>query len=668
MRTTLKRAAGRAGGPEIRSGPAQPRPVSSPVTRYRATAPPPRSRLRRVGRALIGLTLTVLALVIGAAGGAFLWFDRSVAAVSAHSPALARAAKQLAIPLPGKPAIALLIGIDTRTGPESGSQNTDTMMLVRADPVTHTISMLSFPRDLNVPIYCSGAVVAHDRINAALARCGPKGSLETVAKLTGLPINYLITVDFHGFKAIVDRLGGIWIDVDRTYYNKNVGTAATDYSNINLQPGYQRLSGGEALAFVRYRHTDSDLYRLAREQAFVRAIKEQVAKNFDPLHLPSLVSAITSSVQVASKTGLSDTTVLEYALFAATLPPGHVVQASIPVGELASLNVGGAAELSASPASIQQAVSAFKHPKVIGAAPSKRSSPAHATARPTKPIVPAPPVRATTVTVLNGNGIPGAALTASGLLGGRGYRVLPPPGGLPANAPSMNYAESTVYFDPGSVQATAAADSLAKLIKPATVQELPTDPKLHALDPHSMLVVVLGRSFTGALTRPHPAVRQEAALVAPHSIRTDVQSASGAGTSLLTPLAHRVPFKLETPTVLGASSQPDTFGGDQPVRLYHLTPANKAVRLVFVTGGNQFWGIEETDWSGAPALADSNLQRDLKGRNYDLYYANGHLHMVVLKVGGATYWVVNTLLNSLSNPTMIAIAEGLVPLGGRPAG
>ena len=433
MRTTLKRAAGRVGGPDptpLAGGPAS---LSTPVRRYRATAPAPRSRLRRVGLALTGLTLALFALLAGAAGGAFLWFDGSVAAVVAHTPAMKRAAKQLAIPLPGKPAIALLLGIDTRAGPESGSQNTDTMMLVRADPATHTISLLSFPRDLNVPIYCNGVVVANDRINSALARCGPEGSLETAAKLTGLPINYLITVDFHGFKEIVDRLGGIWIDVDRTYYNKNVGTAATDYSNIDLQPGYQRLSGAQALAFVRYRHTDSDLYRLAREQAFVRAIKEQVAENFDPLQLPSLVSALTGSIQVASKTGLSDTTVLEYALFAATLPAGHVVQVTIPASQLSSLNVGGADELSASPTSIEQAVSAFSHPKVVGAAPRKKPSPARRAARIASPTP--PPVRATTITVLNGNGIPGAALTASGQLGSRGYQVLPHPEGCPQTRP-----------------------------------------------------------------------------------------------------------------------------------------------------------------------------------------------------------------------------------------
>ena len=59
------------------------------------------------------------------------------------------------------------------------------------------------------------------------------------------------------------------MDVDRRYYNKNVGTSSTDYANIDLQPGYQRLTGKQALDFVRFRHTDSDLYRLARQQLFV---------------------------------------------------------------------------------------------------------------------------------------------------------------------------------------------------------------------------------------------------------------------------------------------------------------------------------------------------------------------------------------------------------------
>jgi hypothetical protein len=89
---------------------------------------------------------------------------------------------------------------------------------------------------------------------------------------------------------------------------------------------------------------------------------------------------------------------------------------------------------------------------------------------------------------------------------------------------------------------------------------------------------------------------------------------------------------------------------------------HKAVRLVFRTGSNEYWGIQETDWDGAPALADKSFRHDLGGREFDLYYTDSRLHMVVLRANGATYWVVNTLLDSLSNETMLAIAKGLKPL------
>jgi len=658
MRTTLKRAVGRIPGANGNGFPSA-LPEAARVALYHADAPLARSGLRRLTRALVLVALGLLALLLGAGGGAFLWFDKSVAAVQVLTPALSRAEKELSLPLPGKPAVALVIGLDTRSGPASGSDNTDAMMLVRADPAAKTISLLSFPRDLNVPIYCSGAVIAQDRINDALARCGPKGVLETVAHLTNVPINYLITVDFHGFKKIVNELGGIWIDVDRTYYNKNVGTASTDYSNIDLQPGYQLLQGGAALAFVRFRHTDSDLYRLAREQEFVRAIKEQVANNFDPLRLPALVSAVTSNIQLASKTHVSDSTVLEYALFGATLPAGHVYQVSMAAAQLSAVDVGGADELGATQATIEQAVSQFEHPKVIGA---HRAAP---TARaPAKPRVAAPAVSATTLTVLNGSGVPGAAAIAAGLLHARGYPVLPPPGEAPADAPSMNYPETEIYLAALEPRALAAAAKLAKLIGSARVNTVPADRRLRALAPRAMLVVVLGRSFTGQLAPAQLSVGREE--TGAPAAAAQVQSNPSVGRALLAPLVHKVPFALETPTVLERTSQPDDLGGDQAVRVYPITKDSTAVRLVFVTGADQFWGIEETNWSGAPVLGDDNLQRTLKGRTYDLYYTSGQLHMVVLHVGDASYWVVNSLLNDLSNATMIAIAEGLAPLAHTP--
>src|SRR4030095_7183708 len=93
-------------------------------------------------------------------------------------------------------------GYDHRAGDGDAPSRSDTMMLIRADPVTKTISLLSFPRDLVVPIYCAGknggAAVPYGsgRINSAYATCGLSGSLETVRHLTGLPVNYPISGHF----------------------------------------------------------------------------------------------------------------------------------------------------------------------------------------------------------------------------------------------------------------------------------------------------------------------------------------------------------------------------------------------------------------------------------------------------------------------------------------
>jgi hypothetical protein len=68
-------------------------------------------------------------------------------------------------------------------------------------------------------------------------------------------------------------------------------------------------------------------------------------------------------------------------------------------------------------------------------------------------------------------------------------------------------------------------------------------------------------------------------------------------------------------------------------------------------------------WEDAPVLSDRSLTRRIKGRTYDLYYNGPRLHMVVLRTKQARYWVINTLLDSMSNETMLAIAKGLQPIG-----
>jgi LCP family protein required for cell wall assembly len=174
----------------------------------------------------------------------------------------------------GKPQTILLMGsdrrsrkaIDYRTG-LIGKPRSDTMILMRLDPHKEATALLSLPRDLKVEIPGHGA----DKLNAAYSEGGARLTVRTIKRLTGLHINHVINVDFHGFGKAVNALGCVFVDVDRRYYNQ--GNA---YAKIDISPGYQRLCGQDALAYVRFRHEDNDLVRAARQQDFLRQVKQQV--------------------------------------------------------------------------------------------------------------------------------------------------------------------------------------------------------------------------------------------------------------------------------------------------------------------------------------------------------------------------------------------------------
>src|SRR5262249_38452405 len=259
MRTTLKRGVGRGAEVNGNGGAVYPPGPVSAVTRYGpAPLPPPRSGFSIMRRILVATLVVISVIAIGIGGGAYLWVHQEVDAIRAHSIDVKTAQRKLDVQLPGQAAIALVIGYDQRKGKEfSDVSRSDTVMLVRADPGTNTISLLSIPRDLGVPVYCpknGQTSLGVQKINQAYADCESPGTLDTVRHFTGLQTNYLIKVNFHGFQEIVDKLGGVWLDIDRRYYHVNTGTAAENYSAINLQPGYQLLSGAQALSFVRYRH------------------------------------------------------------------------------------------------------------------------------------------------------------------------------------------------------------------------------------------------------------------------------------------------------------------------------------------------------------------------------------------------------------------------------
>lgn len=177
----------------------------------------------------------------------------------------------------GGPQTIAILGSDARTGggaPEGDPGRSDTTILLRLDPTTDQIAMLSIPRDLEVEIPGVGT----DKFNAAYSYGGTKLTLQTIKKVTGLEINHVINVDFQGFASVVDAIGCVFVDVDREYYHSNEGVPASEqYAEIDIGSGYQKLCGPDALEFARYRHTDTDLVRASRQQDLLGEVRNRLS-------------------------------------------------------------------------------------------------------------------------------------------------------------------------------------------------------------------------------------------------------------------------------------------------------------------------------------------------------------------------------------------------------
>lgn len=639
MRTTLKRGLGQGAAGNGRA--VLPPSAPTPMRVYRQPVPGRPTGIGVARRIVLYVLATLTMLVAAFLGGAYLHFHEFVADIRAHSTDVKQGQKALTKqPPPGHAAVALVIGYDRRPNEATNvPSRSDTVMLLRADPQQKAISMLSFPRDLLVTIRCPGETPYQDKINAAYSDCGSVGTLQTVKALTELPVNYLITVNFTGFREIVDRLGGVWIDVDRRYLNTNSGRTYGTYAEINLWPGYQKLKGWQALDYVRFRHTDSDLLRVIRQQQFVRALKEQARANFGFANVEKIIGSIRRNVEVGVGGGgdLSGGTVLSYAQFVYGLPPGHFFQSKIE-------GLTGYSYLSTDSSNIREAIQDFTHPDVDAPGDATR------VVFGGKPKV--PPAEETTVTVLNGNGIEHSATDAAYLLSQRSYQIVLPPSNQTANAPSFNYQESKAYWNPKVKPAKAAAKRLADLFAPAHAERLPN--YLIQASNNAMVTIVVGQTFHGSIGPPaRPPPKRE-----PPAVTAE----SGAARDLVQRARRRVPFRLVYPTVIENSSQLDS---EVPIRVYPLDKKHKTVRLSFRRGVGQYWGIQMTDWAEAPILSERNTRRFVGKRVFDLYYSGAKLHMVVLREKDATYWVVNTLDNTLSNDTMLAIARGLRPLKGK---
>jgi LCP family protein required for cell wall assembly len=220
-------------------------------------------------------TLGALVIVIvsaAATSSSILLYIGSIAEALSHNNRLKnKVERYLAQTHGGEPENILIIGSDKRASMPGDPGRSDTTMLLRLDPSRNAIAVMSIPRDLKVEIPGFGT----EKFNAAYTFGGPKLTLRVVKELTGLPINHVVNVDFLGFVRAVDAINCVYVDIDRRYYHNNA-ESTEEYAEINIQPGYQLLCGKKALQYVRYRHTDTDLVRAARQQDFISDARQRV--------------------------------------------------------------------------------------------------------------------------------------------------------------------------------------------------------------------------------------------------------------------------------------------------------------------------------------------------------------------------------------------------------
>jgi LCP family protein required for cell wall assembly len=553
------------------------------------------------------------------------------------------------LPTSDQPVTALVIGSDYRPsdGPQGPtSSRSDTLMMVRIDPRTKYISLLSLPRDLHVTIPGFGT----DKINAAYSDGGYKLALKTVELATGVHPNYLITVDFKGFTDLVNKFHGVYVPVDQRYYHVN--TAGTEqYSQIDIAPGYQLLNGRDSLAFSRYRHTDSDFYRNARQQVFLHAFTQRASSQLHGIGLDQLATfksvaeTIANNVQVTGPNGApSVSTMITFATTA------YEIRNRVISSRLDAVTAGDPTNSYVEPAtpdSMRQAVFLFQHPE--SAASPAATLPTNS-GGPKKPKF-APKVDPTKVplTVVNGNGVPGAAAKGGAALGTWHYPVtvsLRP-------APTFNFHQSAVYYRRSDQK--AAADVAAIL---GNAHTFPITPA-YATYASAGLVVVLGKGFTGPLAHEAPSQR-------PGGLPADLARDTTTYKSDFAQANGPANFPVMYPTLRQSGSlfQPWITS---PVRVYNIRDAgggNNSLYAYWSYGGiaGSYWGIEETRFTAAPILQSPDQRRRLDGRSYQFYFNGSHIHMIAFIQNRTAYWVQNTLRDDMSNADMIAIARSLKPV------
>jgi polyisoprenyl-teichoic acid--peptidoglycan teichoic acid transferase len=450
----------------------------------------------------------------------------------------------------GGPKTFLILGSDKRYGSKNAEEreagaHSDTILLVRFDPEQEQTSVLSVPRDLLVSITApDGQVYYPEKINFAYTlgstlRGHDEGATlaaETVKKvLPGLELDGIIDVTFAGFIKVVDALGCVYVNVDHRYFNENLGTPETDYTNINLQPGYQKLCYENALAYVRYRHRDSDFVRVARQQDFLRDLREQVSPELGE------IDKVAKAVGHAISTNFS--------------PSASIL---LQLGELIGFSQGKPLrQVKFQTENVNYLLGGVNAGSYVTSSPELE--------------------RATLHDFLYGH-----------------QHVRPP-----SAPPAAHRGSHGAHGHSSSAPPTAASEDLY----PTPASDGDQAVSAAAQVPFPMLYP---RLQTG------PAVQEE---VRPYALR-------------------------------------DPQG--------HLHHAYDVVFQQNALGG--YYDVEGTDWLEPPIVSHPQETRQVGGRTYMIFADGEHIHMVAWREHHILYWIINTLLEDLTNQQMLTLADSTLPL------
>lgn len=212
----------------------------------------------------------------------------------------------------GKLINVLLLGIDARPGEINA--RSDTIILASINKELRSIALISIPRDTRVQFQGKNG-----KINMINQNEGPEVCCSEVGKLLATEVDYYLLCNFSGFETIIDTIGGVYLDVDIDIYSPSSG--------VRLNRGYQKLSGKEALMYVRYRgYPDADIGRIQHQQKLMQAITMQLMKKENISRLPRLIPRLRENVY----TNLSISDMFLLASLSSTISEDNIITQTLP--------------------------------------------------------------------------------------------------------------------------------------------------------------------------------------------------------------------------------------------------------------------------------------------------------------------------------------------------